>query len=218
MKLSLQLGPFVILLATACYIQAHWNQIPDRFPVHWGINGMPDGWSGRTPLGVYGPLLFGAALVIAISVPAYAISHSTQRVSAAGGTQGQGEFAHRTAVVLLGVEYFIAAVLSLVALLPFTGNPGMVPIVILTVGILASAFFLSRWLGRGRDWSQHIPGSDACWKLGMFYFNPDDPALFVEKRIGIGYTINFAHGSSWIVLALTLVLPLGLGALALWHR
>jgi uncharacterized membrane protein len=93
-----------------------------------------------------------------------------------------------------------------------------VPIVILTVGILASAFFLSRWLGRGRDWSQHIPGSDACWKLGMFYFNPDDPALFVEKRIGIGYTINFAHGSSWIVLALTLVLPLGLGALALWHR
>jgi uncharacterized membrane protein len=218
MKLSLQLGPFGILLATAAYIQAHWNHIPDRFPVHWGMNGMPNGWSGRTPLGVYGPLLFGAALVIAISVPAYAISHGVQRVSAAGGAPSPGEFAHRTSVVLLGVEFFVAAVLSLVALLPFTGNPGMMPIVILTVGILASAVFLSRWLGHGRGRSQHIPGGDACWKLGMFYFNPDDPALFVEKRVGIGYTINFAHGSSWIVLALTLVLPLGLGALALWHR
>ena len=214
--LSLQLGPFAILLVTAGYIQAHWNRIPYRFPVHWGINGMSNGWSGRTPQGVYGPLLFGAALVIVISLLAYAISHSAQRVPAAGGAPSQGEFAHRVALVLLGVEFFVAAVLSMLALLPFTGSPGVVPIVILTVVISASAIFLSRWLSRGRVRSQHI--SDTCWKLGMFYFNPDDPALFVEKRIGIGYTINFAHGTSWIILALTLVLPLGLAALALWHH
>jgi uncharacterized membrane protein len=218
MKLSLQLGPFAILLATAGYIQVHWNQIPDRFPVHWGINGMPNGWSGRSPQGVYGPLLFGAALVIFISLLSYSISHSAQQVPAAGGAPSKGEFAHRIAVVLLAVEYFIAVVLSMVGLLPFTGNPGVVPIVILTVGILASAIFLSRWLDRGRVRSQHSSAGDACWKLGMFYFNPDDPALFVEKRIGIGYTVNFAHGASWIVLALTLVVPLSLGVLVLWHH
>jgi uncharacterized membrane protein len=156
--------------------------------------------------------------VIGISLFAYAVSHSVQRVPAAGGAPGKGEFAHRISVVLLGVEYFIAAVLSMVALLPFTGNPGVVPIVILAVVIFASAIFLSRWLGRGRVRSQHIPAGDTCWKLGMFYFNPDDPALFVEKRIGIGYTINFAHGTSWIILALSLVLPLGLAALGFWHH
>ena len=85
-KLVLQLGPFAILLATAGYLQARWNQIPDRFPVHWGVNGMPNGWSTRTPEVVYGPLLFGAALVIGIALLAYAISHSARGLpSALGG-------------------------------------------------------------------------------------------------------------------------------------
>jgi len=47
--------------------------------------------------------------------------------------------------------------------------------------------------------------SDACWH-GVFYFNPDDPALFVPKRYGIGYTLNFGNRWSWIVLALILAL------------
>ena len=28
--------------------------------------------------------------------------------------------------------------------------------------------------------------ADANWKSGLFYFDPEDPALFIEKRIGIG--------------------------------
>lgn len=31
------------------------------------------------------------------------------------------------------------------------------------------------------------------WKLGLFYFNPQDPSIFLEKRIGIGWTINFGN-------------------------
>jgi uncharacterized membrane protein len=208
-SLILQLGPFAILLVTAGYLQARWDQIPDRFPDHWGIGGVPNGWSTRTPEGVYGPLLFGAALVIGIALLAYAISHSAQRVPSTGGEPSKGDFAHRIALVLLAVEFFIAAALSMVALLPFTGNPGVAPIVILGAVIIASAIFLSRSLSRGRVPVQHSSADDACWKLGMFYFNPDDPALFVEKRVGIGYTVNFAHASAWIIAALTLLVPLG---------
>ena len=40
---------------------------------------------------------------------------------------------------------------------------------------------------------------DVCWKLGIFYFNPDDPALFVEKRFGIGWTVNFANSKLVLV-------------------
>lgn len=29
--------------------------------------------------------------------------------------------------------------------------------------------------------------------LGAFYINRDDPSIFVEKRFGIGYTINFGN-------------------------
>jgi uncharacterized membrane protein len=42
---------------------------------------------------------------------------------------------------------------------------------------------------------------DEGWKA-VFYSNPDDPALFVPKRYGIGYTLNFANPWSWAVVVL----------------
>lgn len=30
------------------------------------------------------------------------------------------------------------------------------------------------------------------WKLGIFYYNPDNPSEAVDRRKGIGTTINFA--------------------------
>jgi uncharacterized membrane protein len=41
---------------------------------------------------------------------------------------------------------------------------------------------------------------DRSWKLGQFYFNPADPALFVEKRFGIGYTCNFGRPAAWVLI------------------
>ena len=48
---------------------------------------------------------------------------------------------------------------------------------------------------------------DDCWKYGVFYFNRDDPALFVPKRFGLnlGYTLNFANRWSWVVLVVSLL-------------
>ncbi|NHZ86640.1 MAG: hypothetical protein GWP19_12300 [Planctomycetia bacterium] len=31
------------------------------------------------------------------------------------------------------------------------------------------------------------------WKLGLFYFNSHDPSIIIEKRMGIGWTINFGN-------------------------
>lgn len=33
---------------------------------------------------------------------------------------------------------------------------------------------------------------DSFYKLGLFYYNPNDPAIMVEKRVGIGYDFNYA--------------------------
>jgi uncharacterized membrane protein len=35
-----------------------------------------------------------------------------------------------------------------------------------------------------------------AWR-GGFYVNPDDPALFVPKRQGAGWTLNFGHKWTW---------------------
>jgi uncharacterized membrane protein len=55
---------------------------------------------------------------------------------------------------------------------------------------------------------------------GIFYSNPDDPALFVPKRYGIGYTLNFGNPWSWAVLILIfalVALPIAISASFL-HR
>jgi uncharacterized membrane protein len=31
------------------------------------------------------------------------------------------------------------------------------------------------------------------WVLGAFYVNRDDPSIFVERRFGFGYTLNFGN-------------------------
>ncbi|HKV05468.1 MAG TPA: DUF5808 domain-containing protein [Candidatus Acidoferrales bacterium] len=217
----LQLGPFGILLVTAGYLRMHWDEIPARFPVHWGIDGMPNGWALRTPAGVYGPLVLGAFVVAGISLLAYGISHMARRVIPTGWAAGSMDPAQRIALILMAIEFFIAAISSLVALLPFTGNPGVVPIVILALVILLSAILLRGWLRRAPASLEETAGDgmpDACWKLGLFYYNPDDSALFVEKRVGIGYTVNFGHASAWIITALILLLPLSLAALAILNR
>jgi uncharacterized membrane protein len=41
---------------------------------------------------------------------------------------------------------------------------------------------------------------DRYWYAGFFYNNPDDPALFVPKRFGLGWTMNFGHPRSKLVL------------------
>ena len=35
------------------------------------------------------------------------------------------------------------------------------------------------------------------WVAGGFYVNRNDPRLFVEKRYGLGWTLNFAHSLAW---------------------
>jgi uncharacterized membrane protein len=47
--------------------------------------------------------------------------------------------------------------------------------------------------------------SDDCWKLGQFYYNPDDPTIWIEKRAGLGYTLNFGQPLSWAILVVALV-------------
>jgi uncharacterized membrane protein len=54
---------------------------------------------------------------------------------------------------------------------------------------------------------------DSAWKGGVFYYNPDDPALVVEKRSGLGWTVNLGHAQAKFVLIGLLLVPLVLSLL-----
>jgi uncharacterized membrane protein len=48
---------------------------------------------------------------------------------------------------------------------------------------------------------------DSAWKAGLIYYSPADPAVFVEQRVGIGWTLNFGNVWAWLFLVLALAVP-----------
>jgi uncharacterized membrane protein len=44
---------------------------------------------------------------------------------------------------------------------------------------------------------------DALWRGGLLYVNQDDPALFVPRRFGIGWTINLGNRLVWVLAVAT---------------
>jgi uncharacterized membrane protein len=51
----------------------------------------------------------------------------------------------------------------------------------------------------------------------MIYVNPEDPRIWVPKRVGLGWTLNFAHRLSWVMLILLLAPVLLIIALTKAH-
>ncbi len=61
-------------------------------------------------------------------------------------------------------------------------------------------------LGKRADGEVIRRDDDKYWKWGVYYVNRDDPALFVEKRFGVGFTINFGRPAAIFMMIGLLVL------------
>lgn len=211
-------GPFVLLGLAGGYIFLRWNEIPARFAVHWGFNNQPNGWADRTVSGVYRPLGLGVVVCLMLFFLAWQLR-----------TNSRGSTAMRelTTRVLTAVSYFVAGVFGWLTVVLPLGHGAPSP---LNMGVImgALALIIGGIIVYGmRAKSEPEPGTapvtgpqsilglgdntaDRDWVGGLFYFNPEDPAVFVEKRIGIGYDLNFGNPRSWVFLGAIVLLPLAL--------
>jgi uncharacterized membrane protein len=44
------------------------------------------------------------------------------------------------------------------------------------------------------------------YRCGLFYVNPDDDRLWVPKRIGMGWTLNYARPAAYWITVFILIL------------
>ena len=50
---------------------------------------------------------------------------------------------------------------------------------------------------------------DRYWYGGFLYNNPDDPAMFVPRRFGLGWSLNFGHPQAkWFLISILVVMLL----------
>ena len=67
----------------------------------------------------------------------------------------------------------------------------------------------------GKD-NSLLEDDDDNWILGMFYFNPNDKRLNVEKRVGIGWTVNMAHPFGMAIAAMGIISIIASLLLLVW--
>src|SRR4051812_7424294 len=139
----------------------------------------------------------------------YAVLHWTRlpRVTGKDGQQGR-RARHANLIAMLASEYLIALLLAWTSIVSmFSDQPGnqrlplafrVAPFALVIVGTLAVRVIRLVGASDGPPIGDTTP--DSCWLFGKLYFNRADPALFVEKRTGLGYTLNLGNPVSWLVI------------------
>ncbi|MGA7409795.1 MAG: DUF5808 domain-containing protein [Bryobacteraceae bacterium] len=192
-------GPFAILTASALFLQANWERIPERFPVHWGANGQPNRWSERNVQGVYGPLLFGLELCLWFVAAGLASWFGARRSHLRSALFG----------CLIAVEYMLGVLFSIIAINPLVSFPVWAIALSPMLFVVPVIIVMMRAAAQPSDPPEPTP--DECWKGGgVIYYNPNDPAVMVEKRFGAGYTFNFANRWSWVLLGSLILVVLSI--------
>ncbi len=197
------------LLLAAFYLHTHWAQIPDVFPIHWGIHGRPNRWTYKSMGSVYGMVGLGSGLLIFMML----IDKMLPRASE--------ENRKRSSVVLSGIAGFVALMQAYIALMPFHNAVAVWEILgsSMVAIILVLAVELVSIGSQPKAAQEPYDGTpDACWYGSMFYCNREDPALMVPKRFGIGYTFNFGRPAAWWMLVAAIFVPILFSLLLSSHK
>jgi uncharacterized membrane protein len=192
------------LALAAWWLWSHRDGLGPLLVTHYDWQGHPDGWRSNTPEALLTPIVVGAFAVAIVAMATWLLARASSREAAPPGTRPKDP---RAAVrVLLTTEIVVAAVAILGALAPLVGATPLLVAACFAVPIALIGYVLAMAPDPAGEGSGHA-ANDAHWRGGVFYVNRDDEAVWVPKRSGLGYTLNFAHRTSWFILALLLLFP-----------
>jgi len=188
----------LLVLAGLLGLFALWRSLspglPDPVPSHFDALGRVNGWTPRAqlPWMLFGLplLLWGLLFAVGAGMSQGMADPAKARAAALGplrGCVGLGLW------VLMGT--FLAVHAEGLGILKY----GAGLFVLLVLGGIAGTIVQTTRLMAGAPDGEH-------YRWGTFYVNPEDPRLWVPKRIGIGSTLNYARPAAFWITAL-LVLP-----------
>jgi uncharacterized membrane protein len=207
--------PLVWLLGLGIWATMNTARLPARLIVHWGLHG-PDRWVATTPQAVLALFALQGLACLVLAATAYGVLHWSRRISTSGpAASSEGQFRRQMVLLALTTEY-------LLAVLPVCMLLGAPQAAVRTWGVvlwITLIVFFIRLVRAGQGGSRVVDQTaraapvgdrtdDAHWLGGMIYVNRADRALFVEKRMGIGWTLNFGSLWAWLLLAGVIAIPL----------
>jgi uncharacterized membrane protein len=214
----------IVLGVTAAIGVAVYPGLPDPYPVHRDAAGVVDVTAPKTPLVVFTPLLIGAGVAILMFVLSLIVARVALR--AGSGDEPDGSLARAAArrgvlaTLLSELSAVVAFGLSLLAVLDWLAPDtalatriGVIVLIGLIVVVLIATIVRARRImlsgPRAASAGPQAPDDDRRWRGGFFYVDRDDPALFVPKRFGLGWTVNFGHPAGIAIGVIVIVVLIG---------
>lgn len=214
--LAWELLHVVVVAALVGFALLAYDRLPDQIPMHAGWDGTVNSYADKTIGTVMFPAMIAAFMGITLALAHWMILRSKRPIDPAApatSALAYGEFARAQSIGLLvgGLVLDVTIGVSF-----FLSSAGIIPLgmagAITTVGALIFAGIMvfvsvrygqagSRAAAEMRTTDGISRDDDAFWKLGVFYFNPDDPSFSVPKRFGSGWTINCANPKAWALIA-----------------
>jgi len=210
--------PLVIVLLNFGIVALNYHSIPQKIPMNYDFSGEVTNYASKTFFTSFlMPLLSLFFLVIFFFINLI-IKYAKQNIDTAQPKKSSVQnrifrykwskftFLSGTALIL---SLFLSS-LSQLEIYPLPPYYVFFFVMFIIFIIVFSAIYLSLKLGQSgakirvnieeeEEQKAEDYDDDKYWKSGIFYYNPDDPAIFVEKRIGVGWTMNFANPVAIII-------------------
>lgn len=225
----------LLLIATAWSLSVYPG-LPERIPTHWNIQMQPDAWADKSLWVVLSMPLVSIATILLLAVSNGAIyrtklqiSPENPRLSYAQHRMYRKMMNHALGflTVCLSIFFSILQLMSVgVLLLSSTGM--MVATGLLIAASIVPFLYITLKAGQGgckldppaAFYPDAAPGTlpltpvpfdrsdDRYWKFGLFYYNPEDPAILVEDRFGTNGGMNYARPAALVFVAVMLLILL----------
>lgn len=215
---KLYLIPLILITFSIVYSFSNYASLPELLPTHWNLWGEADAWQIKTPL----TLTIHHMIQLLLCGVLYYVSD--QIFTTRGKLDVEHYEASKYALLsyLRGMGYSLYIITLSIMLLFTLTTVSMVNGTSLRIGfmifslilpILGSLYMFIIWVKYRKNTPSHTSYSpeddERHWIWGSLYYNPDDPSLFIEKRYGIGWTLNIGHPAGKVITVLTIILILG---------
>ena len=227
-KLAFIIGGLIVL-GNAIYVKVNYSQFPSEIPYQWNIQGVGTQSIPKTSFSIFLLPAMQLFIFIIMFVSYKSIGLTKVQLDVEDPNQSKVRnniFKKRWSTAVTSIMFLL---LSLFSLYNFDtgGSINISPelynfiniLFLVLIFLIAGITAITTGQGGSRLKDKTIKAvhemnrdDDQFWKFGMIYYNKNDPSIFIEKRFGVGFTINFANPIA-ILLLVGLFLLIGIFAL-----
>lgn len=216
---------FIVCIIPIVLSIKNYNLFPEQIPTHYNFYLEPDSFGAKSMGKVLFPYVFALAMVLVWMSCHYFMRGVRKSFSPSDLDEAikRAEKADFWWGICFALMSFLLSFLMGITYIPMSGGKldkgvgGFITLLVLCSAILPILVGLKVGTSGERLKLQSVRGNDASydddgkWLWGMFYYNPNDPATLVPKKVGIGYTVNLATTlGKWSIVAIFIILVLSI--------